>query len=292
MNKEEAVKKINESDNDDFQVYTKVEHETFLNNYRETEVSKGIKEDIFKVHQRYEEDIAEITGVKKDTNEKGYEFLKRQLNSMKSDIQEKAAKIETLEKSGGDESEAMKLLRDENKALMKKHQSVLDEYKGKLESKDKEFHQVKVFNELDSSLVGIKFKDAAIIPEDLRNMAINTAKADIAKSASFIDGKLVFLNAEGEPMRDENLAIRTAADLMREKLKPIIDEGRKAPGVDIKDPVIEKDKDGKIDVKLNIPDTVKTNADLTEHLMKSGLKRGTDEYHAAYKKYSEGLTKV
>lgn len=77
------------------------------------------------------------------------------------------------------------------------------------------------------------------------------------------------------------------------RLKPILNEGRTQPGPGLKDkePLIET-KDGKIDVTLILPDTVKTNADLTEFLLKSGLKRNTPEYLAAYGKYVENLTKV
>lgn len=291
MKKDEALTKINESDSDDFQVFTKDEHTTFLTNYKETEVSKAIKGDILEVHNRYEKDIKDVLGTEKESDEKTYDFLKRQLKTLKGDIQSKDSKITDLEKVVGDKSgdEALKLVKSDYDALQKKHQKALDEFKVEKESQSKEINKVKLMNHADHALMGIKF--LSNVPEDARTALIEIAKGDIVKDASFLDGKVVFLDANGDPQRDDDYKVITVETRLKEKLKSIIDEGRKQPGVDIKDPVIERDEDGKVK-SVNIgtpPDTVKTMKDLIEHLQQVGLRRGTDEYFATLKKWSEKL---
>lgn len=288
MNKEEALKLIGESDSTDWHVVPKVEHETFLANYKETEVSKGIKEEGFKIHQFYEDAITSVTGVKKDTNEKGSEFLKRQLTSLHSDVQTKEEEIAKLQKAVNDKTgdEALKMAQSNYDALQKKYQKTMDEFKATKESQDNEINRVKLMNKADHALMGIKF--LGNIPEDARKALIEIAKDDVIKGASFLNGNVVFLDEAGEPMRDDQYNIITMEAKLKEKLKSIIDEGRKQPGVDIKEPVT-KDKDGKTIVNVTVPDTVKTMASLIDHLQNVGLARGTDEYFAALGHWSEKL---
>jgi len=288
MKKDEAIAKINESDNDDFQVFTKDEHETFLTNYKETEVSKAIKKDILDVHSNYERDIKEVLGVEKESNEKTYDFLKRQLKGLKSDIQEKESKIVDLEKAVNDKSgdEALKMAQSNYDALQKKYQKTLDEFKAEKESQTNEINRVKLMNKADHALMGIKF--LGNVPEDARRALIEIAKEDVIKDASFLNGNVVFLDESGEPQRDDQYNIITMEARLKEKLKSIIDPGRQQKGVDIKEPVT-KDKDGKTVVNVTVPDTVNSMAGLIEHLQTVGLVRGTDEYFAALGHWQEKL---
>jgi len=150
---------------------------------------------------------------------------------------------------------------------------------------------MRILNEFDRSMTGLKFKDAAIIPEDVRNAMINNAKTELAKTADYVDGKLVFRDSEGKIMYNDLAQLLSAKEILSEKLKSIIDAGRKAEGVDIEDPEI-RTEDGKVIVNVSIPDSVKTNVDLTNHLMGLGMKRDSEEYRAAYAKYNEKLQKV
>jgi len=111
---------------------------------------------------------------------------------------------------------------------------------------------------------------------------------DVIKGASFLNGNVVFLDEAGEPTRDDQYNIITMEAKLKEKLKSIIDEGRKQTGVDIKEPVT-KTEDGKTIVNVSVPDTVKTMAGLIDHLMNVGLKRGTDDYFAALGYWQEKL---
>ena len=289
MKKDEALTLITESDSDDWHVATTSDHNTFLTNYKETEVSKGIKEDILKVHSRYEQDIKEVLGTEKNSDEKTYDFLKRQLKTLKGDIEGKDTKITDLERAVGDKSgdEALKLAKSDLDAYKLKHQKALDDHKTERETHQGEMHSVRLMNHADHSLMGIKFLSS--VPEDARKALIEIAKNEAVNDASFLDNKVVFLDANGDPKRNDQLEIVTMEDFLKGKLKSIIDSGHKQPGVDIKDPKIEKDKEGKINVTVIVPETVKTMEGLINHLQEAGLVRGTDEYFAALKKYSEEL---
>ena len=295
VNKEEALTKINEG-NGDFHLYSTEEHETFLNNLKDTEVFKQqLDGRISEVHKRYDDDLYEVLGKKRGQDQKTYDFLKTEITALSTSASELKTKNIELQKAVDDKEgdETINLLRSENKSLIEKHQQAKDGWDSQLAEKDGQFKTMKVTNEINTSMTGIKFKDSSVVPEDVRNMAIQTVKEGLVKSADYDDGKLVFKDAEGKILRNESTLIPlTAADLVKDRLKSIIDEGRKQEGVDVKDPKIIEDEDGKIDVTLMIPDSVKTNADLTEFLGKSGLVFQSPEYNAAYKKYSKGLTKV
>lgn len=289
MKKDEALTKINESDSDDFQVFTKPEHETFLTNYKETEVSKKNKEDILRVHSQYEEDIKSILGTEKNSDEKTYDFLKRQLKSLKSDIEGRDAKISDLDKAVNDKSgdEALKLAKSDLDAFKQKHQKTLDEFKAERESQQMEVHKIKMANQVDHSLMGVKF--LASIPEDARNAMVEVAKRDVIQTASFLDGKAIFLDANGDPERDDNYNVVTVEMKMKGKLKSIIDEGRTQTGVKIEDPDVKKNEDGELVANISVPETVKDMNGLIEHLKLVGIKRNSPEYYPTLKKYSEQL---
>jgi len=292
LSKEEALQKITEG-NGDFQVFTHEEHESFLNNLKDTEVFKQqIDGRVREIYQRIDSDVSSITGEEKGSDEKTYDYVKRQLSTLSSNAKELAAKKAELEKAVNDKSgeQTLDLLRGELESMKKKHQVFKEEADKKYGELEQSGVQMRIQHEFDRSMTGLKFKDAAIIPEDVRNAMINNAKAELAKSASFVEGKLVFLDAEGKIMRDENLNVLTPKDILSEKLKSIIDMGRKQEGVDIKEPV-EK-VNGKTVVNIVLPESVKTNVDLTRYLMEVGLKRDTDDYRAAYAKFSEKLEKV
>lgn len=293
LTKEEAIQKITDGDGD-FQVFTHEEHESFLKNLKDTEVFKQqIDGRVSEIHQQYDNDFFAITGKRRAQDEKTYNFIKREVKAILDNAQELADKNAELDKAVKDKSgtQAVELLRGELDSMKEKHKTFKDEAEKKYSALEQSGVQMRILNEFDRAMTGLKFKDTSLIAEDIRDMVINSAKAELAKSASFVDGKLVFLDAEGKILRDENLNVLTPKEILSDKLKSIIDAGRHQPGVDIKEPVI-KEEDGKVIVNISIPDTVKTNADLSKHLMASGLKRDSKEYRAAYAKYEVNLEKV
>jgi hypothetical protein len=99
---------------------------------------------------------------------------------------------------------------------------------------------------------------------------------------------------DGVPMRNPHNALNpyTADEILRERLKDVLDTGRKAEGgPGVSDEIVkEYDKSGKIvKIALIIPDSVKTKEDLSKFLVSQKLLRGSQEYIKAYAEYSENL---
>ncbi len=88
--------------------------------------------------------------------------------------------------------------------------------------------------------------------------------------------------------KEKNIAPYTAEDLIRERLSSIIDDGIQLLGTGVK-PKLNKDKDGKDDILIDIPDSVVTTEDLHKHLVGLSLSRNSKEYQKAWEKYSPDL---
>jgi len=283
MTKEEALQKIAEGEGN-FKVFTETEHQEFLNNIRDTEdFKKAIDVRSKEMYGELDSNILEVLGEQKPHGEKTSDFVKRQFQSLKHSAEEIRQKNAELEQAIADKTgdKALDLAKSELESMKRKHQTAMDEWKAKFTDLEQSGVQMRILNEFDRAMTGMKFKDATIIPEDVRNAMINNAKNEIAKSASYVDGKLVFLDSEGNIMRDENLNVLTAQTVLAEKLKSIIDPGRKQPGVDL------KDEDGKEVKAITMPDSVKTNVDLGDHLLALGYKRNSAEYLELYAKYRD-----
>ena len=291
MNKEEAAKKIEQGEGD-FHVFTESEHKEFLNNLKDTDIFKQqIDTRVSEIYKQIDADVSGITGQPKGQDEKTYDYVKKQLSAFKSSAEELAEKNKELQKAidSNSSDETVNLLKKELEQITRKHQEKMEEWKGKYEGLESNTLRMRVSNELDRSLMGVKFRSE--IPEDARDAMIRIAKDDIMKNAKFMNDKLVFLDDKGEVDLDDMMKPLTAKAILETKLKSIIDAGVHKPGVDLKEPVT-KDADGKPVVNLSLPDSVKTNADLSEYLLASGLKRGTPEYAAAYEKYRDKVKVV
>jgi len=291
MNKEEAAKKIEQGEGD-FHVFTESEHKEFLNNLKDTDIFKQqIDTRVSEIYKQIDADVSGITGQPKGQDEKTYDYVKKQLSAFKSSAEELAEKNKELQKAidSNSSDETVNLLKKELEQITRKHQEKMEEWKGKYEGLESNTLRMRVSNELDRSLMGVKFRSE--IPEDARDAMIRIAKDDIMKNAKFMNDKLVFLDDKGEVDLDDMMKPLTAKAILETKLKSIIDAGVHKPGVDLKEPVT-KDADGKPVVNLSLPDSVKTNADLSDYLLASGLKRGTPEYAAAYEKYRDKVKVV
>lgn len=303
--KEEAIKKIEEQQGDSpsFEIFTSEEHVTFLENHvtdqldksigdnaqggEKTAIRKAFDSSLYKVHQQYEDDLFEKTGIRKEKTEKTYDALKRVLG----DLQEKSKTIPGLQseiaglKDGKTVDESLK---KENEDLLKKYNDLKDESDTKLSKLKSEQSGFRVTGELDRATQGLKFKED--IPEDVRKIVIANTKRELANIAEYDDeGKLIFKeNGVTMKNKEKNLAPYTAEDLIRERLSSIIDDGIQLLGTGVK-PKLNKDKDGKDDILIDIPDSVVTTEDLHKHLVGLSLSRNSKEYQKAWEKYSPDL---
>ena len=290
INKDEALKKIQESDKTEFEVFTADEHKTYIDNFKESTVDKELKDRVGKIHQQYDDDIYELTGKRKKSDQKTYNFLKEVIVDYK-DKDAKSAGYETeitelkekIKNNTGDETlkKDLKDLQD----LHKEAKLKWDTEKSDLMSSHQRDSMENVF---DKSLTGIKFKDT--ITDSVRDVVILAVKNELLKSAQMFDGKIIFRDKDGEILRnDDNFGNPyTPEEMLKSKLSDIIDTGIKIEGTGVKPKITEDDKGNKT-INYTPSTSVKSKADLSKDLAARGLVQGSDEYKLAYAKYSPDL---
>ena len=290
INKEEALKKIQDSTETEFEVFEGKGHETFLDNYKDTVIAPKIEE----VHSGYDRDVKELTGEDRRQNEKSYDYVKRIMGAYK----EKASKSseyeteigqlkEKISSNTGDEHLKTELS-DAKRELVNVQKKYTDgkETWGKEKSTLETSHQhAGMENVLDRSLMGIKFKDG--IAENIAKVVVTSIKNELLEIAEIVEGKMIFKDKDGNILRNKDtLNPFTPSEMLRSKLKDIIDEGRKITGTGV-EPKIEEDKDGKKTVNFIPSDSVKSKDDLHRDLVVKGFVQGTEEYKLAWAKYSD-----
>jgi hypothetical protein len=291
LNKDEAIKKINEAQEaSEFEVFTGTEHTTYLDNFAKTEVEKRIGDEVGKIHTQYDDNVFEILGERKTGSEKTYNFIKRKLKELKDasgstpQLQEQIKKLEDdLKNKSGDEQ----LKRDYEK-LKGDYNSDKENWDKKTQEYIRSQEAMRVEIQLDAAAAKLQFKEE--IPQSVRAILIDNAKAKLLPSGKIIEKELIFVDAEGATLRNKNNALNpyTAEELMKNELKDVLGEKTVITGTGVK-PTLQKDKDGKDTITVSIPDSVKTKVNLSDHLMSLGLTQDSKEYQAAYEKYSEGL---
>jgi hypothetical protein len=290
MEKEQAIEVLKAAG---FTVRSTDEEAKFLSNFKESEVEKEIGNRIGQVHQHYDDDIAEITGLRKESGQKTYDFNKQILRDLKT----AALKVPQLEKQlkdgTADESTKTKLTEYQKEVdqLKTAYQKEKEAWEAEKQNNVKALHQYKIESQLDHALQSLQFKDDAIIPKAAKEALIRERKSALLKMADFSDEKLVFKSDKGEVLRNKDNALEpmTAAEILHSELKDIIEEKRTIPGVGA-DGKPDKSKQGT--VTLSVPSTVRSQKQLTDFLLQSGLVRGSKEYVEAFNAHGKELPLV
>jgi hypothetical protein len=295
MKKDEVLKVLETAKGDEsFIVRTEAEEKTFLENFGKQIEEEKIPSKISELHNRYDEDVFSVTGMKKNPTEKTYDFIKRVLGEMKtkaeksSSLEVEIAKLNQQLKDGTGDKKTLADL----EAVQRAYKELEEKSKSEVETLKKASEQKEIRYELTSALSGFNFKKG--ITEPVRKAFVDQVINELTSIAEFREGKLVFLDKAGNPMRNAHNTLNpyTAKELLDERLKEIVDAGRVINnGPDIENEVIkEYDKTGKlIKAAIVVPDSVKTKVDLGEFLVKSKILRGTPEYNMLYAEYSKNL---
>lgn len=260
------------------------------------------------IYNRLDADIEKASGLKKNTSEKTYEFAQRALKEVKeagsSEIQSQLATLQTekaeLEKKikNGDLDGAAKKKLEELESKLTDKEGELKQWKQKhkddIGAKEKELEAamneamgVRVDYQFQAALSGLKLKDDATIPRDVKEAYIHTAKQAILSELKpeFIDdgnGGKVMVFKKGEEIqrnRDNGLQPVTAADLLSQRLAPIIDTGRQATGAGTK---AGAPAAGHANGTLQLSGArtqVEAVEQISQHLLSQGIAKGTVEFH-------------
>lgn len=292
MDKAEALKYIETKGDSKFVVRTEEEENAFLANHAKKIEEEVIPSKISELHTRYDEDIFAVTGLRKNANEKTYDFTKRVLAEFKTKA-EKASVLETemdsLKKQITDGTADKKTLQD-LEAVQKAYKELEDKHTKEVGSLKSEHEKFKIQSEIRAALTGMAFKKN--IPEAALRALTEQTIGELTNQASYADGKLVFME-NGVPKRNPHNALNpyTANEILKERFKDIIETGNPVKGPGITDQMtVEKDNKGKVTkVNISVPESVRTREDLSKYLVTAGLLRGSEEYTLAYKEYSAAL---
>jgi hypothetical protein len=271
LSKEEALQFLEAKPDAKFVIRTEEEDSAFLDNFKQSEVDKLLGEKVSELHSRYDADILEVTGLKRDPKEKTYEFNKRLLRDFNSKLKTYEDKIQELSK-GGDPKNADRI---------RELEGVIEQIKS---AKEKEVSDAKMEiityktrTEFDKALSVLPVDPS--IPERARKALVETTVSELMSASEWREDGLVFKDEKGEVLRNkQTYKPLTSEELLTERLGDILKKDRKLPGKDIPggNPKPE-------DVPGTLPPHVTTKVLLSEYLGKTlGLKPTSKEYKELY----------
>jgi Seryl-tRNA synthetase len=273
----------------EFVIRTKEEETTFQANFKTDVIEKEIPSKIRAVHDQYDKDVEEITGLKREQNEKSYEFVKRALKHNTGDAAALKTEIADLKKQikEGDRTGATA---QALKEAEEKYKTSLAEKEEIIKSLQTETSQTKKSALLTSDYAGIKSRFVKTLPP----MFDRTEKVILSEALALgvvgQDGKLYLSDGNGGIKKDNAFNPIPMAKYLEEEFKGVMEAAPKGGagsggGADpnATDPnAITADN-------FIVPETVKNGGDLMEYMLSIGLKRGTDQYNKIWEKHRMGL---
>lgn len=260
---------------------------------------------IGEVYRTMDETITSVTGVKRDGDEKTYNFLKRAATELRqkadgaskyteeiATLKAEKTRLEGLVAKGAGGEEAQKQLA-QAKADLENVQKEYATLKKQSEKQKAEYETqifgVRVDNEINNSLGGIKFKTE--LPESVTKVLLQQA-VDKVKSFNpqFIDdgkgGKVLgFHNADNSVMRNAatNLQPFTARELVERELETLgVLAGKAAPGAGTQAPPAGGNGGSGVVVDVSAARTRKEFTEIaTQTLLQQGKTVGSKEFDDA-----------
>ena len=290
MNKEEALKKINEQDSGDYEVFTETEHKTYLDNFKKNSVQPLVDTEVSGFYKRNDDILFDILGERKEGNEKTNDFMKRKLESFKADASKTEAQlveIDRLKKALEDNSGDEQLKRDLD-TVRSEYKKSQDDWKAKETELGNQMSDYQLHNELDKSMVGMKFKDD--VPDGAKSAFINQVKNELLKSARIVEGKMIFIGDDGQTLVNKDNALNpfTPTEMLSTRLESIMAKSDKIDG--LKKPKVDV-INGKEVVTLVNPNA-KSRQEVSEYLAKSGIPNSSPEHSKYYELWTKDLPKV
>lgn len=205
------------------------EGKELLNNFAKKHFDENIGSKVSEIYNNIDNDIFETLGVRKDPNQKTYDFLKTTLTDYKkikesqntdkdkeiNDLKEKLKTLETSTNNGEfwhkTHQEAVSKFEQEKKTLSQKIQELENANLSNL-----------VNNDLSMGLTGLKFSPN--VPESAIQALTNSIKSDVMKQAKIVDGKVVYHKEDGNPWLDNEYKPISAKSIFAEKLKDVLDK--------------------------------------------------------------------
>lgn len=267
---------------------------TLSANDEDTVISTKIRS----LHEGYDKDILEVSGVAKNPNEKSYDYAKRVISDFSTkagSTKDLQTKIETYEsdiktlkdqiKNGDGDAATKRLLKDAEDRL-KAEQSTYNADREKWETEKKGYtgkiEGIRINGEFNRATSGFKFK--AEYPADVQKVLIDAAKERIrSKYTPAWDSDagadtMVFRDKDGVLVKNTKNALKpfTASELMEAELKEVLQPGRKAAGAGS-----GAGGGGGTDTPIDISgarNRVEADEMISDYLLKNGEIAGSDSF--------------
>lgn len=265
LSREEVLQYLEANPEAKFAVRTDDEEKSFLDNFKQSEVEKALGDHVREIHSKYDADIYEITGQKKDPTEKTYDFNKRIL---KGYIQ----KVGDLEKKVSQQPVPDERVRELEGVIS----TIKKEKDEAIAAARQETISYKTRAVMDTAIAKLPINPT--VPEKAREALMAVTLNKWLSRSNWEDDRLVFKDEKGETIRNsQTYNPVTAEELFAEELADILKKDRTLPGKDIPPP----GKPGNVPEVL--PAHITSKVQLTEYLNTTlRLKRGSEEYKKLY----------
>lgn len=259
---------------------------------------------IGEVYRTMDETITNVTGVKRDGDEKTYNFLKRAATELKqkadgaskyteeiATLKAEKTRLEGLVAKGGNEETQAQLARAKAdlENVRKEYASLKKQSEKQKAEYETQIFGVRVDNEINNSLAGIKFKPE--LPESVTKVLMQQAVEKVKGfNPQFIDdgkgGKVLgFHNSDNSVMRNAatNLQPFTARELVERELEALgVLAGKAAPGAGTQPVQPTGGNGGGVVVDVSSARTRKEfNEIATQTLLQQGKTIGSAEFDTA-----------
>lgn len=260
------------------------------------------------VYNRLDATIEKETGVKRNGDEKTYNYLERaarelatranSVDGLNTKIHELTAERDRLKKAVEDGAADEKLKKDlaqaqrDLESVRTQYNTLKADYDTQKQNHAQEMINFRIDNEIAGAKGGIKFK--AELPETATNVLMEQAIAKIKglKHEFIDDGKggqrLVFKDANDAIMRnaEKQLEPYTIGELLERELKTmgVLDEGRRATGGGTEAPRFTRTENGIVIDLAGVRSQTEAQELIAQTLMKQGITNGSKEFQEAMNK--------
>lgn len=273
-----------------YSIYDKAKHDEFISNIRKDVLEKDFKTEAAKIHDQYDKDIESLYGVKREQNEKTYDYNKRAATAKIKEFNDKILVLETSVKEKGDPTgvltKKIETLEQQAKIEIEKRETRIKELEGSTEKANKSSAMANVYAEVSKSFL-----------KQLPPMFERTAKIvrdELMQTAIVKDGIMYVGDGTGAIKKNPSTFKEiTMEEQLKEEFKDVIDAQRKQGGTGSGNGQ-GKGGDSTIDpltvTKENfvVPADVKTQNDLMDAMLKMGLVRGTPAFNDIWSKFALG----
>jgi hypothetical protein len=264
----------------EIELLSKSKKEDYLNTLRSS-VEEGIaSRKTSEIYSNLDRDVMEVSGLKKNSDEKTYDFTKRAINNFKSRSTELESKVQELETKIREGSQD-KTLSTQIEALNLK-----------IAENDKE--KVLLQSKLLEKDINIEIKEGLRLlpafkkdlPKDVIDEFVSGTINKLTQTAKIENGKVTFYNGD-KPILNDKAQVATAEDILKDRLKSIIDPGRKQEGAGSGSDN-GKDKGGFVRI-ATVPAGITHQGQLIDHMVNMGYIKNSKDYLEDYAKLSKEL---